>query len=168
MAAVHRISPILARQGPNQLHMTPYDDLVEFVRAWCVLWRLQWGASRQRKRAEVLNDPKGIWGADFDQISVSKIFDVIVRTTYLVLWAMQHRWNTDSSTATKNTWKKAYPVRDKTEHTSTQTHNPAQKLLQFICYLVLYIPCCYFFLVGFVLPLHNNNISGTCVSCDHY
>ena len=44
------------------------------------------------KSAEVLNDPKGIWGADFDQIPVSMIFDVIVRTTFFVLWAMQHRW----------------------------------------------------------------------------
>ena len=37
MAAVRRISPILARQGPSQLHMRLYHDLVEFVRAWCVL-----------------------------------------------------------------------------------------------------------------------------------
>jgi len=66
MAAVHRISAILARQGPNQLHMRLYHDLVEFVRAWCVLWRLQWGARRQRKSAEVLNDPKIILGAAFD------------------------------------------------------------------------------------------------------
>ena len=60
VAAVHRISPILARQGPNQLHMRLCHDLVEFLRAWCVLRRLQWGARRQRKSAEVLNDSKGI------------------------------------------------------------------------------------------------------------
>ena len=90
-AAVHRTSPIVSRQGPNQLHMRLYHDLVEFVRALCVLWRLQWGARRQRKSAEVLNDPKGIWGGDFDQIPVSIILDVIVRTAFFVLWAMQHR-----------------------------------------------------------------------------
>ena len=90
MAAVHRISPTLAQQGPGQLRMRLYNDLIEFVRAWCVLWRLQWGARRQRKSAEVLNDPKGIWGAHFDQIRVSIMFDVMVHTLFFVLWAMQH------------------------------------------------------------------------------
>ena len=51
-----------------------YHYLFEFVRAWCVLWRLQWGERRQRRSAEVLNDPKGIWGADFDQIPVLNIW----------------------------------------------------------------------------------------------
>ena len=43
------------------------------------------------KKLIVLNDPKGLRGADFDQIPVSIIFDVIVRTAFLGLWAMQHR-----------------------------------------------------------------------------
>ena len=38
----------------------------------------------------VLNDPKGLLGADFDQIPVSIILDVIVRTAFF-LWAMQHQ-----------------------------------------------------------------------------
>ena len=71
-------------EGPiGKFSMRLYHDLVEFVRAWCVLWRLQWGARRQRKSTEVLNDPKGISGADFDQIPVSIIFDVVVRTAFL-------------------------------------------------------------------------------------
>ena len=43
----------------NQLHLRLYRYLVEFVRAWCVFWRLQWGARRQRKSEEVLNDLGG-------------------------------------------------------------------------------------------------------------
>ena len=39
----------------------------------------------------MLNDPREIEGADFDQIPVSIIFDVIVHTAFFVLWAMQHR-----------------------------------------------------------------------------
>ena len=63
MAGVHRISPILVRQGPSHIHMRLYHDLVEFVWAWCVLWRLQWEARRQRKSEGVLNDPNGFEGA---------------------------------------------------------------------------------------------------------
>ena len=37
MAAVHRISRILAIQGPKQLHMRQYHDLVQFLQAWCHL-----------------------------------------------------------------------------------------------------------------------------------
>ena len=43
------------------------------------------------KERRVLKDPKGFGGADFDQIPVSIIFDVVVRTAFLVLWATQHR-----------------------------------------------------------------------------
>ena len=105
MGAVHRISPILARQGPNHLHIILYHDLVEFVRAWCVLWRLQWGARRQRKSAGVLNDPREIEGADFDQIPVSIIFDVIVHTAFFVLWAMRTQCNTGEHSS--------FPIKEK-------------------------------------------------------
>ena len=35
------------------------------------------------KEGRLLNDPKRLLGADFDQIPVSIIFDVMVRTTFL-------------------------------------------------------------------------------------
>ena len=47
------------------------------------------GISERAQR--VLNDPKGFWGSNFDQIPVSIIFDVAVRTAFFVLWAMQHK-----------------------------------------------------------------------------
>ena len=49
------------------------------------------GSTAPVKERRVLNDLKGLWGADFDQIPVSIIFDVIVRTAFFVSWAMQHR-----------------------------------------------------------------------------
>ena len=50
------------------------------------------GITAPVKERRVLNDPKGLLGADFDRIPVSIIFGVIVRTAFFVLWAMQHRW----------------------------------------------------------------------------
>ena len=49
------------------------------------------GSKAPVKERRVLNDPKGFLGADFDQIPVSIILDVIVRTSFFVSWAMQHR-----------------------------------------------------------------------------
>ena len=51
------------------------------------------GSTAPVKKLIVLNDPKGLRGADFDQIPVSIIFDVIDRTAFFVLRAMQHRWS---------------------------------------------------------------------------
>ena len=39
----------------------------------------------------MLNDPKGLWRADFDQTSVSIIFDAMGCTAFFFLWAKQHR-----------------------------------------------------------------------------
>ena len=50
------------------------------------------GITAPVKERRVLNDPKGLLGADFDRIPVSIILDVTVRTAVLVLWAMEHRW----------------------------------------------------------------------------
>ena len=47
------------------------------------------GSTAPVKERRVFNDPKVFGGADFDQIPVSMIFDVIVRSAFL--WAMQHR-----------------------------------------------------------------------------
>ena len=49
------------------------------------------GSTARVREQRLLNDPKGFWGADFDQIPVSILFDVIVRIAFVVLWAMQHR-----------------------------------------------------------------------------
>ena len=46
------------------------------------------GSAAAVKERRVFTDPKGFCGADFDQILVSIIFDVIVRTAFSVLWAM--------------------------------------------------------------------------------
>ena len=43
------------------------------------------------ERAQSVELPKVFWGADFDQIQASTLFDVIVRTACFVLWAMQNR-----------------------------------------------------------------------------
>ena len=51
------------------------------------------GSTAPVKERRALNDPKGLLGADFDQISVLIILDAIVRTAFFVLWAMQHRWD---------------------------------------------------------------------------
>ena len=48
------------------------------------------GSTAPVKERRVLNDPKGVWGTDLDQIPVLLIFDVIVRTAFFVLWTMQH------------------------------------------------------------------------------
>ena len=37
VAAVHRISPVLARQRPNQLQIRLYHDWVDLLSAWCHL-----------------------------------------------------------------------------------------------------------------------------------
>ena len=50
------------------------------------------GSTAPVKERRVLTDSKGLLGDDFDHIPVSIIFDVIVRTAFFVLWAMQHRW----------------------------------------------------------------------------
>ena len=50
------------------------------------------GSTAPVKERRVLNDLKGLWGADFDQIPVSIKFDVIGRTAFL-LWAMQYRYS---------------------------------------------------------------------------
>ena len=51
------------------------------------------GSTAPVKEHRVLNDPKRLLGADFDQIPVLILFDVVVRTAFFVLWAMQHRWD---------------------------------------------------------------------------
>ena len=51
------------------------------------------GCTAPVKERRVLNGPKGLLGADFDQMPVAIILDVIVRTPFFVLWAMPHRWN---------------------------------------------------------------------------
>ena len=43
------------------------------------------------KERRVLNETKGLLGVDFNQIPVSIIFDVMVRTAFSVLWATQSR-----------------------------------------------------------------------------
>ena len=111
-AAVHRISTILARHGPNQLpgtyYMRLYHDLVEFLRAWCVVWRLQWGARRHWKGAEcwmTQTDCEGLLRLNpgFNHIwrySSYRIFGFVgaatqvesVRTAFFYSWAMQLRW----------------------------------------------------------------------------
>ena len=53
------------------------------------------GSTAVVKEHRVMNDPKVILrGCFFDQIRVSIIFDVTVRTAFFVSWAMQHRWGT--------------------------------------------------------------------------
>ena len=70
------------RHGPNQLHIMWY-----YIMAWLsssghgVIWRLQCRARRQWQR-RVLNYPTGLLRAEIDQIPVSIIFDVIVRTAF--------------------------------------------------------------------------------------
>ena len=66
--------------------------LVEFLRAWRHL-EASVGSTAPVKERRALNDPKGLLGADFDQIPVFIILDVIVRTTFFGLWAMHHRWD---------------------------------------------------------------------------
>ena len=51
------------------------------------------GSTAPVKERRVLNDPKGLLVAGFDQIPKLIIFGVIVRTAFLYLWAMQHRWD---------------------------------------------------------------------------
>ena len=48
------------------------------------------------KERRVLNDPKGLLEADFGQIPVVILLDVMVRTAFFVLWAMQHRWDSSA------------------------------------------------------------------------
>ena len=73
------------------------------------------------KERRVLNDPKVLLGADFNQIPVSVMFDVILGSPYRMfcfvgdatqvefvrtaffLWAMQHRW-TCCSMSDRLTW----------------------------------------------------------------
>ena len=62
------------------------NDLLEFLRACCHL-EASVGSTAPVKKSRVLNDPRGWLGADFHQIPVSIIFDVIVRTAFFVLWA---------------------------------------------------------------------------------
>ena len=67
------------------------------------------GSTAPVKERRVLNDPKGMLGADFDKIPVlTIILDVVVRTAFFCFvgdatqvglvrtaffaWAMQHRW----------------------------------------------------------------------------
>ena len=69
-----------------------YHDLVEFLRAWRHL-EASVGSTAPVKERRALNDPKGLLGADFDQIPVFIILDVIVRTAFFGLWAMHHRWD---------------------------------------------------------------------------
>ena len=45
------------------------------------------GSTAPVKERRVLNDPKRLLGADFQQTSVPRIFDVIVRTAFFFLWA---------------------------------------------------------------------------------
>ena len=42
------------------------------------------GSTAPVKERRVLNDPKGLLGADFDQIPVSIIFDVIVHAIFFI------------------------------------------------------------------------------------
>ena len=58
MAAVHRISPILARQGPNQLHMRVYHDLAGFVRRGVSFGGFS-GEHGACERAQSVERPKG-------------------------------------------------------------------------------------------------------------
>ena len=52
------------------------------------------GSTAPVKERRVLKDPKGLLGADFDQIPVSIIvFHVMVRTVFVVLWSIQLRWD---------------------------------------------------------------------------
>ena len=83
MAEVHRISPILPRQGPKQLHMRLYHDSVEFLRALCLL-EASVGSTAPVKERRVPNDPNELLGADFDQIPVSIIFGVIPGSPYRI------------------------------------------------------------------------------------
>ena len=50
------------------------------------------GSTPPTKERKGVKRPKGNLRSQFDQIPVSIIFDVIVRPTFFVLWAMQHRW----------------------------------------------------------------------------
>ena len=51
------------------------------------------GSTASVKECRVLNDPKGLLGADANHIPVLLILEVIARTVFFVLWAMQHRWD---------------------------------------------------------------------------
>ena len=66
-------------------------DLVEFLRAWCVIWRLQWGVRRQWKSAERWMTQRDCEVLIFNQIPASIVFDVVDPTAFFVLWSMQHR-----------------------------------------------------------------------------
>ena len=72
--------------------MILYHDLVEFPLPSCHLEALV-GITAPVNERKVLNDPKGLLGADANHIPVLLILEVIARTVFFVLWAMQHRWD---------------------------------------------------------------------------
>ena len=67
--------------------MRLYRDFVEFLRAWCHL-EASVGRKAPVKECRVLNDPKGLFGADFDQIPVSIILTLWSLPQFFVV--MQH------------------------------------------------------------------------------
>ena len=51
------------------------------------------GSTAPVKERRVVNDPKGLLGADFHQIPVLIMLDVIIRIASFVWCAMQSRWD---------------------------------------------------------------------------
>ena len=91
---MHRISPILTRQGRNKAKDV-HHYLIEFLWAWCVIWRFQWGARRQWKSQSV-EWPKGIvrgWSWPNPGFNNILRYTEVGCAAFFVLWTMQQRWN---------------------------------------------------------------------------
>ena len=93
---------------PTTCYMRLYHDLVWVPPGVVCHLEASVGSTAPLKGRRVLNDPKGLLAADFDQIPVLIILDVIVRTAFFwfvgdatqvglvrtafFAWTMQHRW----------------------------------------------------------------------------